>query len=162
MPSRRASWNRVRGEERVAASNSQAQRSGSSLRTTPAHSIPARLRAGTAIAVVIAIGWFLLALTHPTTTYHFDPFLVVIAPVALTRFRSTRPLRWRVVLAGSGIGAGVALATTVLLNDAGALRGPALIGPIGPVSEVLIAILLGVIVEAVFSLVRWPRRQCPP
>lgn len=120
----------------------------------PPRSHGAQLWLGTAVAALIAIGWFLLAISHPTTTYHVDPFLVVIAPVALMRFRNTGPLPWGLVLAGSGIGAGFALTTTALLYGAGALRGPGLIGPISPEAEVLIAILLGVVVEVVFTLVR--------
>lgn len=98
--------------------------------TTAARSTGPRLWAGMAVALAVAAGWFLLALIHPTTTYDLDPLLVVIAPVALTRFRSTGTLSWRIVWAGSGIGAGLALATTILPDGVGALRGPSLLGSI--------------------------------
>ncbi|MDQ0278818.1 hypothetical protein QO003_003121 [Arthrobacter silviterrae] len=95
-------------------------------------------------------------MTHPTTTYHFDPFLVVIAPFALLRpRRGASP--WRLVLAGSGIGAALALAVTLLLNSAGALRGPALLGSIGSLAEALIAIVLGIAVVVVSTLIRQAR-----
>lgn len=125
---------------------------------TPIRVVTARLWVGTVVAVAVAVGWLLLALTHPTTTYHFDPLLVVIAPVALTHFRSTGRLPWRIVLVGSGIGAGLALATTMLLGGVGALRGPSLLGSISPVAEAVIAILLGVAVAVVSSLIRQARR----
>lgn len=126
--------------------------------TTSVRSVSAHLWVGAAVALLVAVGWSLLAVTHPTTTYHFDPFVVVIAPVLLMRFRSAGPLPWRVVLAGGGIGAVVALATTVFLAAAGAFRGPTLIGYISPVAEALIAILLGVAVEVVSTLIRLGRR----
>jgi hypothetical protein len=125
--------------------------------TISVRSVAMQLWVGTAVALAIAVGWSLLAVTHPTTTYHFDPLFVVIAPVALARIRSTAPLPWRIVLAGSGIGAGLALATTVLLDGAGVLRGPTLIGSIGPVTEALIVIMFGVAIEVVSTLLRVDR-----
>ncbi len=116
--------------------------------------ITARLWLGAVVALTVAVGWFLLAVTNPTTTYHFDPFLVVIAPVALTRFRHTGSLSWRIVLIGTGIGTGLALATTALLSSVGGLRGPGLVGGIDPVAEALIGILLGVAVQVLSTLSR--------
>ncbi|GAA1336604.1 hypothetical protein GCM10009611_01930 [Arthrobacter roseus] len=89
---------------------------------TPTLSIAVQLWLGSVVALAVAAGRFLLAVTHPTTTYHFDPFLVVVAPFALLRPRlAASP--WRMVLVGSGIVAGLALAATLLLDSAGALRG---------------------------------------
>ncbi|MEO7005612.1 MAG: hypothetical protein ABI275_09425 [Terrimesophilobacter sp.] len=122
--------------------------------STSLRAISARLWLGAVVALAVAVGWFLLAVTNPTTTYHFDPFLVVIAPVALTRLRHAGSLSWRIVLIGTGIGTGLALATTALLSSVGGLRGPGLVGAVSPVAEALIGILLGVTVEVASTLVR--------
>ena len=58
------------------------------------------------------------------------------------------------VLAGSGIGAGLAVNATLLLYSAGAMRGPALYGSIGPAAEAPIAIVLGIALAVVSTLIR--------
>ncbi len=87
---------------------------------TPTRSIAAQLWLGSVVALAAAAGWFLLAVTNPTTTYHFDPFLVVITPFVLLR-PGRAASQWRIVLAGSGIGAALALAATLLLDSASAV-----------------------------------------
>lgn len=126
--------------------------------TTPTRSIAVQLWLGTVVALAVAAGWFLLAVTHPTTTYHFDPFLVVLAPFALLRpRRAASP--WRLVLAGSGSGSGaaLALAVTLLLDGVGALRGPALLRSLSPTPEALIAIVLGIAVVVASTRIRQAR-----
>ncbi|MEO8222464.1 MAG: hypothetical protein ABI563_16955 [Specibacter sp.] len=124
--------------------------------TTPTRSIAVQLWLGTVVALAVAAGWFLLAVTHPTTTYHFDPFLVVLAPFALLRpRRAASP--WRLVLAGSAIGAALALAVTLLLDGVGALRGPALLRSLSPTPEALIAIVLGIAVVVASTRIRQAR-----
>ena len=119
-------------------------------------SIAVQLWLGSVAALAVAAGWFLLAVAHPTTTYHFDPFLVVIAPFALLRpRRAASP--WPMVLAGSGIGAALAVTTTLLLDSAGALRGPGYLGSVGPAAEASIAVVLGIAVAVVSTLLRQTR-----
>ena len=124
---------------------------------TSLRSSAAQLWPGTVVALAVAAGWFLLAVAHPTTTYHFDPFLVAIAPFVILRLqRAATP--WRMVLASTGFGAALALAETLLLDNAGALRGPAVLGIIGPMPESLISILPGILaVVVVHTLIRQAR-----
>ena len=62
------------------------------------------------------------------------------------------------VLASTGFGAALALAATLLLDNAGALRGPAVLGIIGPMPESLISILPGILaVVVVHTLIRQAR-----
>ncbi len=116
--------------------------------------LPARLWEGAAVAAVVAVGWLLLALNQPTTTYHFAPLVLVIAPVALMRMRVNRSLPWRSVLTGTGIGAVLALVAAGILFASHALRGPGLVADIGPVAEIFIAIILGMAIEIASTAVR--------
>jgi hypothetical protein len=125
--------------------------------TSPVHKVTVRLWAGVIVATALAASWVVLAVINPTTTYHFDPLLVVIAPVAVTRLRSSGSLTWRTVAAGTGIGVGVAVSSTLLLDGVNALRGPSLFGSISPAVEAMIAILLGIAVEVASTIIRQRR-----
>ncbi|TAM71647.1 MAG: hypothetical protein EPN48_00860 [Microbacteriaceae bacterium] len=114
----------------------------------------ARLWEGATVAAIIAIGWLVLAVNHPTTTYHFTPLVIVIAPVALMRMRVDRSLPWRCVMSGTGIGVAFALVASAILFASGSLRGPGLVGSIGPVAEVFIAIGLGIVTAIGPTVVR--------
>lgn len=78
-------------------------------------------------AVTVTTVWTVLALRHPTLTYHVAPLLTAAAwPVVarVTRGRATMALGLR----AAGGGLLVAVLATVELRSLDALRGPALIG----------------------------------
>lgn len=112
--------------------------------------------ASATVALVVSVGWLLLAVSHPTTTYHFAPLIIVIAPVMFMRISVEYRLRWRYVLASTGTGAAIALATTTVLVAWGALRGPSIAdhlgGDSGAIGEAFITIGLGVAIVIAIAI----------
>ncbi len=105
--------------------------------------------AGAGWSLAAAAGWLVLAMTHPTTTYHFAPLLTALAwPLGATR-NPDRPHRGRDglrALIGSALLAGTVLGILAL---AGALDGPALIGSTAA-EESLILIAAGTLIGSAF------------
>ncbi|MBI1351246.1 MAG: glutaredoxin [Actinomycetales bacterium] len=100
-------------------------------------------RAGWSLAA--AAGWLVLALTHPTTTYHLAPLLTAVAwPLAAARNRD-RPLRGGAALHAAIGSALLAIGVLGILALAGALDGPALIGSTAA-EESLIMIAAGTLI----------------
>ena len=117
----------------------------------PAAGDPAPLAAGSGIstgvvavagALALAIGWTLLALHGPTTTYHVAPVVVTVTPIWIIRRRSVpranHAVRYVV------LGAAIAAITTVTLSASGNLRGPTLTGSHTATTEAILAIAVGV------------------
>ena len=98
------------------------------------------------MAGVVALGWALIASTHPTTTYHFAPVVVVAVLAFYVRARTERPVRFRTGVHLSVVGALIALITTALVENLGALQGPTLWGPDGALAETLLAIAAGFLI----------------
>ena len=116
----------------------------------PAAGTPAQLAAGSGIstgvaavgiALAIALGWTLLALRSPTTTYHLAPVLVTIAPIWIIRRQGNA--RGKHAIQYIVIGAAIAALTTVVLSASGNLRGPTLTGSRGAAAEAMLATGLG-------------------
>ncbi len=95
---------------------------------------------------VVALGWALMALTHPTTTYHFAPVVVVAVLALYVRARTEHPVKIRSGLYLSAAGALIALITTAGVESLDALRGPTLWGPGGAPAESLLAIAAGFLI----------------
>lgn len=84
--------------------------------------------AGAGWSLAAAVGWLVLALTHPTTTYHLAPLLTAVAwPLAAARKPDRSHRGWAALHAVIG-SALLAFGVLGILALAGALDGPALIG----------------------------------
>lgn len=84
--------------------------------------------AGAGWSVAAAAVWLVLALMHPTTTYHLAPLVATLAwPLVVSR-HAGRPHRGQDRLLAVVGGALLTGAVLVILALAGALDGPALIG----------------------------------
>lgn len=92
-----------------------------------------------AVSGVVALGWALMASTHPRTTYHFAPVVIVAVLAFYVRARTEHPMRIRAGLSLSVAGALIALITTAVVENLDALRGPTLWGPGGALAETLLA-----------------------
>ncbi len=105
-------------------------------------------------AVGLAVAWILLATHSPTTTYHFAPLLIVVAPAWVARHGDQRETSTRRGVAWIATGVAMTSATTVLLATSGNLAGPTLNGDAaaGP-EEAALAIAVGALVA--FGLLRW-------
>jgi len=88
---------------------------------------------GAVTSMLVATGWAVFALRHPTVTYRFAPGVAAFS--------------WAGVLATTG-GATVALTATWLLHARHALDGPTLVHRGSAVAEVVVVI-------AVFSACGW-------
>lgn len=103
----------------------------------PHRSAPAL--AGLAVVLI----WVVLAGWRPTTTWHLAPLLIVLAPPWMAAHRPDRHrLRW------IGVGVGLALATTLVLDLLQLLRGPVLVG-----SDATIEAVLAITAGAILGLV---------
>ncbi len=105
--------------------------------------------AGAGWSLAAAVGWLVLALTHPTTTYHLAPLLTALAwPLAAARQpdRATSARNALRAVVGSALLAGVVLGVLALT---GALDGPALIGSTAA-QESLIMIAAGTLISIGF------------
>lgn len=107
---------------------------------------------GLPFTIVAAAGWVALAVSTPTTTYHFAPTVVAAAWPVARRPRAGHRLSKRAVAATVGGGAAVALAVTVALASADALAGPTFFGTDGAVVETLVMAGVGVVIGLVFAL----------
>jgi len=112
----------------------------------PSRPLEPLLGAGWSIAA--AAGWLVLALTHPTTTYHVAPLLTALVwPMAAARNpqRSRRVSAGLLAVAGSAVLAGAVLGVLALAE---ALDGPALIGS-SAAAESFVMIAAGTVIGTV-------------
>jgi hypothetical protein len=110
-----------------------------------------------AVAGVVASGWALMAMTHPTTTYHFAPIIAVAVVALYVRGRVDRPLGFRRGLSLAGAGVLIAVIATTVLGSLNALRGPTLWGTGSALAETLMAIAVGFLIGATAMI--GPRRR---
>ncbi len=105
----------------------------------------------------VALGWVLMAITHPTTTYHFAPLVAVVVVPFLARARTQKsiPLRRALVLTSGG--ALPALIATAVIESLNALGGPTLISAGGALVETLIAIGAGLLIGMTAMISPWRR-----
>lgn len=94
-----------------------------------------------------------LAFARPTVTYHLAPALVAAAYPALRWAGRRAPLRS--ALFGTAAAAAVVVATALVLDVAGVLRGPALVGG-DALGEALIAAAAGAGIGFVLARSRRP------
>ena len=114
-----------------------------------------RVRANAPLLAAVAVTtvWTVLALRHPTVTYHLAPLLVAAAwpgVARATRGRATMAVGLR----AAGGGLLVAVLATAELRALGALRGPALIG-----GSATTEALLGAVVGAAWGARALTRRH---
>lgn len=123
-----------------------------------AHSHSARRVSLEAVAVsgIVALGWALMASTHPTTTYHFAPVVAVAVLAFYVRARTELPVALRSGLRLSAGGVLIALITTAVVENLDALQGPTLWGPGSALAETLIAIAAGFLIGLTATIA--PRR----
>lgn len=120
------------------------------------HAVPWRVEVP--FTVALATGWVVLALTVPSTTYHFAPSMVAASWPVAQRLRAGRRLRpSRIALVNVG---GMALvgASTAALDSVGALSGPTFAGTPGALGETLVMAGLGVLVGNGFGVKSGARR----
>lgn len=113
-----------------------------------------------AVSSTVALGWVLMAITHPTTTYHFAPLVAVVVAPFLVRARTQKsiPLRSALVLTSAGVLP--ALIATAVIESLDALGGPTLIGAGGALVETLVAIAAGLIIGMTAMISPcWPRAR---
>lgn len=110
---------------------------------------------GLGLALVVALGWFALAATHPATTYHLAPAVVAAAWPVVRRLRAGRGLPAAGALLTSLGSTTIAITTTVLLLARNALAGPALFA-VPVLAETLISAALGAFAGAVLALLGRP------
>lgn len=108
--------------------------------------------AGLPVTVAATAGWVLLAVTSPTTTYHFAPAVVAAAWPVARRMRVGQRLSAKAVSATVGGGIAVALIVTLALALTGALLGPTFFGSDGAVVEVLVMIAVGALIGVAFAV----------
>lgn len=99
-----------------------------------------------AVSSAVALGWVLMALAHPTTTYHFAPLIAVVVVPFLVRARTQKSIPLRRALGLTAGSALPALIATAVIENLNALGGPALIGAGGALVETLVAIAAGLII----------------
>ncbi len=121
----------------------------------------ARLRRGSwwtglALSLVVALAWFALATSNPTTTYHFAPALVAASWPVARRLNVGRALPASTALVTSLGGGALALLVTAMLVARDALAGPSLVGPEGALAETLLVLVAGAAVGALGA--GWSRR----
>lgn len=107
---------------------------------------------GIPFMVALCVGWMLLALTVPATTYHFAPTMVAATWPVAQRLRSghrLRPLRLGIT---SGGGAVIVLAVTAVLESMDALSGPTVFGTEGALGETVVMTGVGVLIGLVFGV----------
>ncbi|MET3948467.1 putative membrane protein YedE/YeeE [Arthrobacter sp. UYCu512] len=112
-----------------------------------------------AVSSAVALGWVLMAVSHPTTTYHFAPLVAVVVGAVLVRARTQKsiPLRRALVLtSGSAL---PALISTAVIESLNALGGPTLIGAGNALVETLVAIAAGLIIGVTTMITPWRPRD---
>jgi len=116
-----------------------------------------------AVSGAVALGWALMASTHPTTTYHFAPVVAVAVLTFYVRARVEQPVPFRIGLNLSAAGALIALITTAVIENLDAPQGPTLWGPGSALAETLVAITAGFLIglTATMSRRKWPGRGSP-
>ncbi|RZQ59524.1 glutaredoxin domain-containing protein [Amycolatopsis suaedae] len=106
---------------------------------------------GLAVALVIAVGWFVLAAFNPTTSFPLAPALLTAAWPLGRRWRAGRVLRPVTALTTALGGAVLAVAIALLLELNGALAGAMLFG-MPPLTEAIVSVALGVLVGGGLAL----------
>lgn len=121
-----------------------------------AHAHTARRASLEAVAVsgAVALGWALMASTHPTTTYHFAPVVAVAVLTFYVRARTEQSVPFRIGLSLSAAGALIALITTAVIENLDALQGPTLWGPGSALAETLLAIAAGFLIGLTATMSR--------
>lgn len=99
--------------------------------------------APTGVAAALALGWIVLAVRSPTTTYHVAPLLITVAPLWVVR-RTAAHSRAQ-ALTWVAVGVAIAAATTLLLAVTGNLRGPTVTGSRAAPSEAFVAAAFGAV-----------------
>lgn len=118
-----------------------------------------RWAAAALITVAFAVGWVLLAVAHPGTTYHVAPLIVAAACPVVARWQAGTALSVRGGLWATGFGGAVAGTATALLAAAGELRGPTVTGSAGTLTETVVSLLIGVAAGAAIAWARHVRRD---
>jgi hypothetical protein len=109
--------------------------------------------------LVIGAVWMLLAVWHPTTTYHLGPALVAAAwPLTLRRRDRNGRAPWQAVVLSVLGGAAVVVAVIALLAARGAMAGPTLFGGHGAVVEALLTTAVGAAFGGWRAMRRRPKR----
>jgi glutaredoxin len=117
---------------------------------------------GAVLSVAAALVWFLLATTHPGTTYHVAPVLVAAAWPITRRWHTRAALSGRAAAATALGGAAVGLAATALLAVRHAMSGPTLTGSGTALTETLVAVAVGTVVGGVLAVVGRRRSATVP
>jgi glutaredoxin-like protein len=115
---------------------------------------------GAGWSVAAAAVWLVLALTHPTTTYHLAPLVATLAwPLVASRHpdRSQRGRDRLLAVVGGALLTGMVL---VILALAGALDGPALIGT-DAAEESAVMIAAGTLIALALARLVSSRRESP-
>ncbi|MEU4293184.1 glutaredoxin domain-containing protein [Kribbella sp. NPDC026596] len=105
---------------------------------------------GLGLTLVVALGWFALAATHPTTTYHLAPAVVAAAWPVGRRLRTRRALPTATALLTALGSTTIAITATVLLLARDELAGPALLA-VPVLTETLLSAALGALAGAAFA-----------
>jgi hypothetical protein len=101
-------------------------------------------RRGPVASLVIAAVWAVLAIWHPTTTYHLGPALVAAAwPLTLRGRAGIARARVRAVVMSALGGTVTAFAAIGLLAARHALAGPTVLGGHGAMTEAFLAAVVG-------------------
>ncbi|MGH3951381.1 MAG: hypothetical protein ACRDSE_20065 [Pseudonocardiaceae bacterium] len=94
----------------------------------------------------IAAVWLTLAVTSPSTTYHFAPMIMAAAVPVARRSRTGGRLAWRELAVAAAAGVVASLSVTILLVSLDALSGPTFFGTPGAVRETLVMTGLGALI----------------
>ena len=120
---------------------------------------PARVLAGSAIAVAISAVWVVLAFANPGTNYHFAPLVVTMTPTFVARFGSSTTLSWSTTALSIVGGLVAATLGALMLLALVAFDGPTLATWLTPESEAIIMTAIGV--GASMLIGRAGRRPAP-
>lgn len=98
---------------------------------------------GVPITAAAAAGWIALAVTNPTTTYHFAPTVLAAALPVSRRIRTEDRLSPRSLIVATSAGLGFALVVTAVLAWLGALAGPTFVGTAAAGAETVVMAVVG-------------------
>lgn len=110
-----------------------------------------------AISLAASLGWVLLSVAHPATTYHLAPVLVTALAAVWPRFRAENPLSIGAAAGSAAVGAVSASIVAGVIYGLHSMNGPTMFNIASPLVESFLGIVVGFLIGKVIAAV--PRRS---